>query len=151
MDKNQLLIDLSESTSTDFGHVDFSAQSNPQRVFSAIWELESQVNNGGFDQYFRNCETDIILHAPIALKTISANTCATIVESAITLLAAPFLQDRDARADSLDEACDDLGDQLNTLDLQFFAYPDDLTELLFAFVANHAGEFGELADTGNGG
>jgi hypothetical protein len=47
MDKNKFLIDLSESDQTDFGRVDFASQSDPQRTFSAIWELESQVNNGG--------------------------------------------------------------------------------------------------------
>jgi len=150
MDKNKLLIDLSESANTDFGRIDFPAQSDAQRVFSAIWELEGQVNNGGFDQYFRNCETDIILHAPTALKSIGATTCSTIVETAISLLS-PFPPDRDAREDALDDAGDDLDDQLNTLDSQFFAYPDDITDLLFAFVANHAGEFGELPDTAIGG
>ena len=54
MDKNHYLIELSEGERTDFGRVDFEEQPEPQKVFSAIWELESEVNNGGFDQYFRN-------------------------------------------------------------------------------------------------
>ncbi len=54
MDKNSYLIDLSESIRTDFGRVDFAAQSYEQRVFSAIWALESQVNNGGFVEFFDN-------------------------------------------------------------------------------------------------
>ena len=43
MDKNAFLIELSESDRTDLGRVDFGEQSEEQQVFSAIWELESQV------------------------------------------------------------------------------------------------------------
>jgi hypothetical protein len=48
MDKNGILIALSESDKTKFGKEDFSAQSVPQKVFSSIWAVESEVNNGGF-------------------------------------------------------------------------------------------------------
>ena len=45
-DKNEALIRLSESAGADFGRVAFDAQSAPQKVFSAIWQLESLVNIG---------------------------------------------------------------------------------------------------------
>jgi hypothetical protein len=48
MKKNQLLIQLSESGMTKVGKEDFAQQPLPQKVFSAIWEVESEVNNGGF-------------------------------------------------------------------------------------------------------
>jgi Domain of unknown function (DUF4375) len=54
MNKNEILIDLSESEITRVGKEEFSEQSFPQKVFSAIWEVESEVNNGGFSQYFLN-------------------------------------------------------------------------------------------------
>ena len=90
------------------------------------------------------------MHAPTALKTIGANNCATIVGSAIDLLS-PFPPDCDARSDAIDDASDDIDDRLNALDSQFFAYPDDIHELLFAFVANHSREFGELPGSENSG
>jgi uncharacterized protein DUF4375 len=52
VDKNAFLIQLSESDRTMFGKEDFATQSVPQKVFSAIWAVESEVNNGGFSQYF---------------------------------------------------------------------------------------------------
>jgi hypothetical protein len=52
MTKNQILIRLSESKQTKFGKEEFGRQSMPQKVFSAIWAVESEVNNGGFSQYF---------------------------------------------------------------------------------------------------
>ncbi len=50
--KNHILIGLSESERTKFVKEDFASQSAPQKVFSALWEIESEVNNGGFSQYF---------------------------------------------------------------------------------------------------
>ena len=141
MDKNRLLIDLSESDRTDFGRVDFAKQSDAQKTFSAIWELESQVNNGGFDQYFRNSDSDIIAHAPIALREIGATACAAIVDSAIQVIV-PIPDDSDARGHALDAAGEDGEALLEELDSKFYAYADNLTELLFAFVASNLNEFG---------
>ncbi len=143
MNKNGFLIDLSESDRTDFGRVDFANQSDAQKTFSAIWELESQVNNGGFDQYFRNSDSDIIAHAPKALREIGATACAAIVESAIQVIA-PIPNDSDARCDALDAAGEDGEALLEEFDSKFYAYPDNLTELLFAFVARNPNEFGAV-------
>jgi len=35
-------------------------------------------------------------------------------------------------------------EKLEHLDQKFFAYPDNLTDLLFAYVSQHPGEFGTL-------
>jgi hypothetical protein len=48
MNKNEILIDLSESEMTKDGKENFSEQSFSQKAFSAIWEVESEVNNRGF-------------------------------------------------------------------------------------------------------
>lgn len=143
MDKNGFLIDLSESDLTDFGRVDFANQSESQKTFSAIWELESQINNGGFDQYFRNSDSDIIAYAPKALREIGATACAGIVESAIQVIA-PIPNDIDSRCDALDAAGEDGEELLGELDSKFYSYPDNLTELLFAFVAKYPNEFGTV-------
>jgi hypothetical protein len=141
MNKNKFLIDLSESDRTEFGRIEFANQSESQKTFSAIWELESEINNGGFEQYFRNSDSDIIAHAPKALREIGANACAAIVESAIQVIA-PVPSDSDGRCDALDAAGKDGEELLSELDSKFYSYPDDLTDLLFAFVAKHPDEFG---------
>jgi Domain of unknown function (DUF4375) len=131
MDKNHYLIEPSEGERTDFGRVDFEEQPEPQKVFSAVWELESEVNNGGFDQYFRNCDTGAVAYAPRALRTIGASSCARIVERAIEVIViAPLAPTREDRSSILDALGNGGQDLLNTLDSEFFAHPDNLTELL---------------------
>src|SRR6185503_6796738 len=140
MDKNGFLIDLSESKRTDFGRIEFAKQPEAQRVFSAVWELESQVNNGGFDQYFRNSDSDIIAFAPAALKAIGAKACAKVVEQAIKIIS-PLPAGQDERCESLDALSEKKQDKLESLDSKFFEYPDNLTDLLFAYVAKHPESF----------
>lgn len=125
MDKNRFLIELSESNRTDFGRIEFSGQPEEQRVFSAIWEVESQVNNGGFEQYFDNSGSEAYF-APDALERIGAHKCASIVAKALECLA------EDSRG------------ELNELDEEFFSYPDNLTELLFEYVRRNPKAFGPV-------
>ena len=83
MDKNGILIALSESDKTKFGKDDFSTQSFPQKVFSSIWALESEVNNGGFSQYFANLSSETAGFVTEALEAIGAPTTAEICRRAI--------------------------------------------------------------------
>src|SRR5579859_8159091 len=83
MTKNEILIGLSESEMTKIGREDFALQSVPQRVFSSIWAVESEVNNGGFSQYFLNSSAETAAFIPDALETVGAPKTAEICRRAI--------------------------------------------------------------------
>src|SRR5271170_7166472 len=143
MNKNNYLINLAESTRTDFGREDFSKQVEAQKVFSAIWALESEVNNGGFLQYFSNSSGETANFAPTALRHIGAIRCASIVEQAIAAISSKPLPDsHDARQRILNSVGEAACAKLEELDKQFFAYPDNLTNLLFDYVCAHSEVFG---------
>jgi hypothetical protein len=144
VDKNRFLIELSESRQIAFGKISFEKQDEAQRVFSAIWELESEVNNGGFDQYFRNSDSAVIAHAPNALCAIGAGSCAKIVEQAIQVIA-PLPKTKATRCKALDELSDDAQKRLEDMDAEFLKYPDNLTDLLFEFVRLHPETFGPVS------
>jgi hypothetical protein len=142
-EKNKFLIGLSESERTDFGRREFADQSDTQRVFSAIGALESQVNNGGFLQYFESWDGDTASFAPIALQRIGAHACARIVEQALAAVSEhPLPVDHGARGQLLEKLGDHAQAQLAALDSEFMDYPDNLTELLFEFVRSHPDVFG---------
>jgi len=145
MNKNEILIELSESEKTKFGKEDFVAQSIPQKVFSSIWAVESEVNNGGFSQYFANSSSETAPFVAEALDTIGAPRTADICRRAIAaafpagLPSAPV----DIAALAVDLSDETLG-ELEALDGEFFGYPHDLTDLLFEYVSKHPDEFGPL-------
>ena len=70
MNKNEILIELSQSPMTKVGKEEFNEQSGPQKIFSAIWELESEVNNGGFSQYFLNESAESV---SFVVEAVTAN------------------------------------------------------------------------------
>jgi hypothetical protein len=147
MNKNSYLIDLSESEQTDFGRTEFDQQSEPQKVFTSIWALESQVNNGGFLDYFVSSEFDTANFAPTALSSIGANACASIVQRALDLVPTSSLpSSREACQALVDSIDDDTRDKFKALDSEFFDYPDNLTDRLFEFVASHPEAFGAVPE-----
>jgi hypothetical protein len=150
MNKNSALIDLSESERTKFGKEDFSLQSNPQKVFSAIWAVESEVNNGGFAQYFQNANCETAPFVVEAFEAIGARRTADICRRAIAVAFPDGLPSSPhaisaAAADFADETME----QLEAFDSEFFQYPHNLTDLLFTFVAQHPEEFGPLPEVGD--
>lgn len=145
MNKNRILITLSESDKTRFGKQEFAQQSHPQKVFSTIWALESEVNNGGFSQYFLNSSSETASFVVEALETIGAPKTASICQRAIiTAYPAglpPAVESiRSVAADFPDEILE----ELELINQEFFAYPHNLTDLLFAYVASHPEEFGKV-------
>jgi hypothetical protein len=146
MNKNGILTSLSVSEKTQFGKLDFAAQSRPQMVFSAIWELEAEVNNGGFSQYFLNNSAESAHFVAEALDIIGAPRTASILRRAIKIafpngLPTSIKVIQSAAADFSDETLE----KLEPLDQEFFSYPHNLTDLLFAYVCRHPEEFGSLS------
>ncbi len=145
MNKNGILISLSTSDKTKFGKEGFVLQSIPQKVFSAIWEVEAEVNNGGFSQYFLNDSAESAPFVVEALNTIGAPKTADICQRAI---AAAFPSGLPPTVEAIQAAASDFSDEtlgsLEPLDQEFFSYPHNLTDLLFAHVSAHPEEFGNV-------
>src|ERR1700749_4896795 len=123
MNKNDILINLSESEYTRFGKEDFALQSVPQKVFSSIWAVESEVNNGGFSQYFLNDSCETAAFVAEAMDTIGAPRTAEICRRAIVAAfpsGLPF--DPESISAAAVEFSDETEDELNALDGEFYQY-----------------------------
>src|ERR1700689_1581196 len=83
MNKNGILIDLSESERTSFGKEDFVIQSVLQKAFTSVWAVESEVNSGGFSQYFLNSSAETASFVAEALDSIGAPRTADMCRRAI--------------------------------------------------------------------
>ena len=149
MNKNGILIALSQSDRTAIGSDNFVTQSGPQKVFSSIWALEAEVNNGGFSQYFFNDSRETAGFITEALKIVGARQTAELCRQAIdTAFPAGLPSDLAVIRSMAADFPEETEARLNDLDRQFYLYPDNLTELLYAYVAAHPEEFGELPRDG---
>jgi len=143
--KNNILIALSESPQTKFGKEDFVSQSVPQKVFSALWDVESEVNNGGFSQYFVNNSAESAHFVVDALKIIGAPQTADICQRAIaSAFPGGLPESTEAIRSAASDFSDEVLEKLEPLDQEFFSYPHNLTDLLFTYVSRHPEEFGTL-------
>ena len=145
MTKNEILIELSESEMSKFGKEGFALKSLPRKVFSSVWAVESEVNNGGFSQYFLNSSAETASFVADALETIGAPKTANICQRAINCAFPDRLPPTAEEISSLAaDFSEDTLAQLEALDTEFLAYPHDLTELLYAYVSRHPEEFGTV-------
>jgi hypothetical protein len=145
MDKNEILIALSESEKTKFGKEDFALQSFSQKVFSSVWAVESEVNNGGFSQYFVNSSAETAAFVANALEAIGAPGTANICRRAIEIAYPNGLpQTPDEISSMADDFSEETLAKLDALDTEFAGYPHDLTELLYTYVSSHPEEFGSV-------
>ena len=105
-------------------------------VKDLIGDLETEVNNGGFDQYFFNSTGSRAHEAANALGLIGAFQMAELLESAIAKFPSSVVPaDRDERQRLLANISPD-GDAFERLDAAFFKYPDNLEKLLLEFVGH---------------
>jgi hypothetical protein len=145
VNKNGFLIALSASDKTSFEKVAFSDQSTPQKVFSAIWDVEGEVNNGGFSQYFFNNSCESAWFVVQALETIGAPKTSDICRRAIAIaFPAGLPEKREAIRQAAADFPEETLENLERLDQEFFCYPHNLTDLLYQYVSQHPEEFGPV-------
>ena len=136
---NRRLIKLSESPTTRFWRIDYDKLSTPEQVFLLIWELESEVNNGGFHQYFYNSSGALAPNVVSALKILGAEATADIAQQAFNAVAnaiTSWSSDADRQA-SINRLSSGVRQTLENLDQEYYKCPEDLTPLLYKYVAEH--------------
>ena len=104
-------------------------------VTELIDELEAEVNNGGFHQYFYNSAGDHTAETIQALEAIGALHMTDIVRRAAAMFPGGMPpKDCFTRQDILLKLFSD-ATGFQDLDDEFYAYPDDLAALLKKFAA----------------
>lgn len=144
---NQRLVQLAAGPAIRFWRVDYNLLSTPERVFGVVWELESEVNNGGFYKYFWNGSGALARHSVEALKAIGARNAAGIAQEALTAVGDGIgWSDARSRRMTIGRLPPETKSRLNELDQAYYACPDDLTTLLYRYVSGHKREISAPAD-----
>lgn len=119
----------------------YAGLTGPERVFLCVWNLEAEVNNGGFGQYFDNSAGDHAAATPAALRSLGADEMAELVERAMALFGpAGPPADREARWAAMESLPDGIREEWSELDDLFCSLALPEAELR-AFVEAHRPEF----------
>jgi Domain of unknown function (DUF4375) len=110
-----------------------AALSAKERVILDIADLEAQVNNGGFDQFFYNSGSRRAVEMIAALRLVGAPKMAAIVERACRKFPSgmPSRVWRERQRQLL--ALNPNDDLFEKLDLSFCSYPEPLPSLSLSF------------------
>lgn len=104
------------------------------------------MNNGGLLQFFQSADGHTAHVVPSALGAIGTVKCADIVSRALAVVVADGVPDDQSAREQLVEALDAPAQEaLEALDQEFFAYPDNLTDLMFECVRERPGTFGPVS------
>ncbi|MFI0431220.1 DMP19 family protein [Mariniflexile sp. HMF6888] len=116
---------------------------NPyQRTFLFVENLEREINNGGFNQFYFNSSGDFSQETVDALLEIGAEKTAEIVKKANSEFKSGTVpKDRTERQNELEQIEEKAEENWNKCDSEFYGYQDNLTELLIAFVIKNKTEF----------
>jgi hypothetical protein len=138
------LIRISEAVWAREAALGVEGLSAAERVFLCVWNLEAEVNNGGFEQFFMNSAGDNAAETPSALRQIGAPQVAAIAHEANSVFGPSGPPaDRDERATALERLGGPAKDALSSLDARFYKYPDNLEALLRQFVDRNREQFYE--------
>jgi len=142
-DTNSSIIDLDNFIGElcDYGD-NMDVLSEPQKNFYLNQNLEREINNGGFNQYFINSSGDYAHETIQSLKLIGANHTADILQKAIDQFPDKKVpKDRDERIEIVEKIEETANEVWEDLDQKFFEYVDDLNALNIEYVRRNKEHF----------
>lgn len=142
-DVNERIMALSEHVAEkcQFG-IKMEKLSPPERVFFITQNVEIEVNNGGFSQFFYNSSGDFVGEMVGAFQEIGAEKTAVICQRALDAIGQPLPQNRAERIELIEAIeTDALMEALNACDDAFYEYQEDLNALNDAYVQKNKADF----------
>ena len=114
----------------------------PQKNVIFIENLEREINNGGFNQFYFNSSGDYSHETIDALSAIGANKTAEIVRKANFMYPNNKVpKDREERINILLEIEKEANPIWEEADQQFYKYEDDLATLLAKYIRENKTDF----------
>lgn len=142
-DANERIIALSEYVAEKcrFG-VRMEKLSRAERVFFITQNVEIEVNNGGFSQFFYNSSGDFAGEMVDAFREIGAEKTAAICQQALDAVGQPLPVNRAERIERIEAIeTDALTEALDACDNGFYEYQEDLNALNDAYVQKNKADF----------
>ena len=110
--------------------------SDEERIILAVEALEREVNNGGYDQFFRHSPEYASLITD-ALRRIGCSEVAVLTQKAIDALGIEGLATVPAINRVLDQDSEERDEKLRECDSRYYEAVGDLASPLLEFIKSH--------------
>lgn len=143
-EETSFIIEMHEylSEKCDYGE-DIERLNDKQRVFYITQSLETEVNSGGFDQFFFNTGGNFANELVWAFNEIGAIKTAEICKRAIGAFGQNVPCDRFERQDVMESFNDEVSTLWSECDRSFLEYEDNLHELNYNYVMKNKNSFSD--------
>ncbi len=148
-DKNHFLIAIDGwlSRKCQFGE-DIEKLSDAEKVIYFNGQLEAEVNNGGFSQYFFNSSGNFAYKAVDSLTAVGASQVAEILNKALYTIGVHLPEGWTERQELLNQVLtEDMEEKLSEIDSEFYKYPDNLEDLNYGFIIANKTQFTETTQS----
>ena len=135
------LLDTAERSDLGLWTHGVAEMTGARQTFVLIWQLEAEVNNGGFWQYAYNSSGEGAPFVVEALNVIGAKATAALARATLGLIGDTDWQNEAVRQAHVEALDDSVRARLDELDQAFYLYEDNLTRLLFGFVTANIADF----------
>ena len=112
--------------------------SRTELIVLAVESLEREVNNGGYDQFFRNSSREFSGLIVDALREIGCGNCAAITEDALSVLKVQNLADVGAVEQAAHELTEEELEKLNACDERYYQNNEAIADSLFSFIEQNS-------------
>ncbi|CAN5518459.1 hypothetical protein BH09VER1_BH09VER1_51320 [soil metagenome] len=130
-------------TSLDAAKGDYAKIPEAQRDILLVEELDGEVCNGGFDQYYLNSSGNNAREALAALKRMADTERAVIMQASMDLFGSKGPSaDREKRNAQQEKMTDEQGEKMGKLDTAWYAVPESLEVAIYYYCLGRKGEFG---------
>ncbi len=117
---------------------DYSKLTDHQKLFYLNQNLEREINNGGFNQYFVNPSGNNAHETIISLSAIGAGATADILRKAIEQFPNKTVpKDSDERIEIVEKIETIANEVWNALDEKFYEYQENLNSLNIEYVKKY--------------
>jgi hypothetical protein len=126
----EMIIELSYGISDKINKYGYESLTHVEKVLHHVYWLESEVNNGGFHQYYSNTSGDYAYETPETFEEIGATYTASLVTKANSIFPnGKPPSDEQERNNWMTEKGDSILGPLQEMDDKFLEYREPLAEL----------------------
>ena len=131
---NDMYPDIYDAIFSKVGQTGYDSLSEQEKVIYCIGQLEAEINNGGFNQFFWNSSGDYLNETLSSLEKIEAIQTKSILEEAASYLGSNIPKNQTARQELLESIKEEFEEKLEELDGRFYRYEDDIASLVNSYL-----------------
>lgn len=142
-DNNNVIIKIDDYICKLCSHGDALENLNEQQKnFYLVQNIEREINNGGFNQYFFNSSGNFSHDTIRSLQAIGALKTANILQHAIDQFPNSTVPKKQSERRGVIEKIEEIADEVwGKLDRKFLQYEDNLSELIIQYIKENQHSF----------